>query len=95
MEPDDLLCSCNARSRTPLVGHAQWKISQPPSLRDHNRARKEHLQSRSTAAVGVTLSALPMGEKRKVEGTMHAVKDGLARASELLNLCRSCEQENR
>jgi hypothetical protein len=33
MEPDDLLCSRNARSRTPLVGRAQWKISQPPSLR--------------------------------------------------------------
>ena len=24
MEPDDLLCSRNARSRTPLVGRAQW-----------------------------------------------------------------------
>ena len=32
MEPDDLLCSRNARSQTPLVGRAQWKINQPPSL---------------------------------------------------------------
>ena len=32
MEPDDLLCSRNARSRTPLVGRAQWKINQLPSL---------------------------------------------------------------
>jgi hypothetical protein len=32
MEPDDLLCSRNARSRTPLVGHTQWKINQAPSL---------------------------------------------------------------
>ena len=32
MEADDLLCSRNARSRTSLVGRAQWKISQPPSL---------------------------------------------------------------
>ena len=31
MEADDLLCSRNARSRTPLVGRAQWKINQPPS----------------------------------------------------------------
>jgi hypothetical protein len=44
MEPDDLLCSRNARSsldsardpepvegRTPLVGRAQWKINQCPS----------------------------------------------------------------
>ena len=33
MEPDDLLCSRNARSRTPLVGRAQWKINQAPSLK--------------------------------------------------------------
>ena len=36
MEADDLLCSRNARSRTPLVGRAQWKINQPPSLRDNS-----------------------------------------------------------
>jgi hypothetical protein len=40
MEPDDLLCSRNARSRTPLVGRAQWKINQAPSLRDYKRAWK-------------------------------------------------------
>ena len=40
MEPDDLLCSRNARSRTPLVGRAQWKISQPPSLRENEQAWK-------------------------------------------------------
>ena len=34
MAPDDLLCSRNARSRTPLVVRAQWKINQPPSLRE-------------------------------------------------------------
>ena len=33
MEADDLLCSRNARSQTPLVGRAQWKINQPPSLK--------------------------------------------------------------
>ena len=43
MEPDDLLCSRNARSRTPLVGRAQWKINQPPSLRDNERALREKL----------------------------------------------------
>jgi hypothetical protein len=32
MRADDLLCSRNARSKTPLVGRAQWKINQPPSL---------------------------------------------------------------
>ena len=37
MEPDDLLCSRNARSGTPLVGRAQWKITQPPSLGENER----------------------------------------------------------
>jgi hypothetical protein len=36
MEPDDLLCSRNARPQKALVGRAQWKINQPPSL---NRER--------------------------------------------------------
>ena len=50
MEADDLLCSRNARSRTPLVGRAQWKINQPPSLRNNERAWKEYL-FRSTRAI--------------------------------------------
>jgi hypothetical protein len=32
MEADDLLCSRNARPEKALVGRAQWKINQPPSL---------------------------------------------------------------
>jgi len=43
MEADDLLCSRNARPQKALVGRAQWKIIQPPSLRDNERAWKEHL----------------------------------------------------
>ncbi len=42
METVDLPCSCNARSQTPLVGHAQWEINQPPSLREHEQAWKDH-----------------------------------------------------
>jgi hypothetical protein len=34
MEPDDLLCSRNARPEKALVGRAQWKINQPPSLEE-------------------------------------------------------------
>ena len=34
MEPDDLLCSRNARPQKALVGRAQWKINQPPSLEE-------------------------------------------------------------
>ena len=33
MEPDDLLCSRNARPQKALVGRAQWKINQSPSLK--------------------------------------------------------------
>jgi hypothetical protein len=54
MEPDDLLCSRNARPEKALVGRAQWKINQPPSLRDNKRAWRENLKPRSTAAVGST-----------------------------------------
>jgi hypothetical protein len=43
MEPDDLLCSRNARSRTPLVGRAQWEINQASSLRDNEQAGRDHL----------------------------------------------------
>jgi hypothetical protein len=50
MEPDDLLCSRNARSRTPLVGRAQWKINQAPSLERNEQAWKEHVY-RSMCAV--------------------------------------------
>jgi len=45
MEPDDLLCSRNARPRKALVGRAQWKINQPPSLRDNERAWREHYRN--------------------------------------------------
>ena len=34
MEPDELLCSRNARPQKALVGRAQWKLHQPPSLKE-------------------------------------------------------------
>jgi hypothetical protein len=40
MEPDDLLCSRNARPQKTLVGRAQWKINQPPS-QERSRASLE------------------------------------------------------
>jgi len=43
MEPDDLLCSRNARPQKALVERAQWKINQPPSLKDNERAWREHV----------------------------------------------------
>ncbi len=50
MEPDDLLCSRNARPEKALVGRAQWKIDQPPSLERDEQAWKEHVY-RSTRAL--------------------------------------------
>jgi hypothetical protein len=50
MEPDDLLCSRNARSRTPLVGRAQWKINQAPSPKRDERAWTDQF-NRSTVLV--------------------------------------------
>ena len=47
MEPDDLLCSHNARSRTPLVGRAQWKINQPPSLKEYRASLDGVVQGRA------------------------------------------------
>ncbi len=40
MEPDNLLCSRNARPQKALVGRAQWKINQAPSL-ERERASLE------------------------------------------------------
>ncbi len=43
MEPDDLLCSRNARLGKALVGRAQWEINQAPSLRENEQAWMEYL----------------------------------------------------
>jgi hypothetical protein len=40
MEADDLLCSRNARPPKALVGRAQWKINQPPSLKRKRESSK-------------------------------------------------------
>ena len=54
MEPDDLLCSRNARSEKTLVGRAQRKINQPPSLkaRMSKLGRGEEGQPRWSCAPG-------------------------------------------
>jgi hypothetical protein len=49
MEPVDLLCSRNARPEKALVGRAQWKINQPPSLK-RERASLEGLSVSSFGA---------------------------------------------
>ena len=57
MKADDLLCSRNARSRTTLVGRAQWKINQPPSLK-RERASLEGA-FRSSGVAGLKPSGIP------------------------------------
>ena len=60
MEPDDLLCSRNARSRTPLVGRPQWKINQAPSPKRDERAWKgQYYNARSMRAVKGSLGHSP------------------------------------
>jgi hypothetical protein len=64
MQTDDLLCSRNARSKTPLVGRAQWKINQSSSLK-RQRASSEgagiSLDARLCGLTGIVLkSRMPM-----------------------------------
>ena len=63
MEADDLLCSRNARSRTPLVGRTQWKISQLPSLERDKQAWREHVDRSTRAVEG--FSSLPAWECKR------------------------------
>ena len=66
MEPDDLLCSRNARSRKVLVGRAQWKINQPPSLERNEQAWRGNLY-RSMRAVEGSLGHSPQERFRELE----------------------------
>jgi hypothetical protein len=43
MGADDLLCSRNARHQKALVGRAQWKINQPPSLKRERASLEDQL----------------------------------------------------
>ncbi len=68
MEPDDLLCSRNARPQKALVGRAQWKINQAPSL-ERGRASlgKLLLVARCAALLHGFLSSL-RGTSPSLEG---------------------------
>jgi hypothetical protein len=77
MEADDLLCSRNARPEKALVGRAQWKIHQPPSLKDNKRAWTEHLY-RSTRAIKGSLAA-PYAERTVQAGMDPAYLDAIDR----------------
>ena len=70
MEPDDLLCSRNARLQKALVGRAQWKISQPPSLERNEQAWREHLYRSMRAVEGSLGHSLESG-LGKLNGLAH------------------------
>ena len=72
MEPDDLLCSRNARPQKALVGRAQWKINQPPSLEE----RTSDLGKISGAARPSFL--LAEAARSECAPSMRAGKDSLA-----------------
>jgi hypothetical protein len=65
MEPDDLLCSRNARPQKALVGRAQWKINQPPSLK-RQRASLEGLSVASLDGRGYRLLMPLLGKRGNV-----------------------------
>jgi hypothetical protein len=67
MEPDDLLCSRNARPQKALVGRAQWKINQPHPWRENERDWKEHVY-RSMRAVEPNLAIPRQPLFRRLEG---------------------------
>ena len=58
MEPDDLLCSRNARPPKALVGRAQWKIKQPPSLVRERASLKKASISLDARRCGLTEAIL-------------------------------------
>ena len=55
MEPDDLLCSRNARPPKALVGRAQYKINQPPFLREREQARRDYLVNSAAHLLSFTI----------------------------------------
>ncbi len=60
MEPDDLLCSRNARPQKALVGRAQWKINQPPSLKRQRASLEGSFKSFDARNRGSTRPPLKM-----------------------------------
>jgi hypothetical protein len=64
MEADDLLCSRNARPGKALVGRVQWKILQPPSLRENEQAWRDIVTSFDHLSEA-NLSIIPRKSRRR------------------------------
>ena len=86
MEADDLPCSRNARPEKALVGRAQWKINQSPSLERNEQAWTEHV-NRSTRSCEVTLPFLhEVSERRSRNAAVVLLKAGHVAAGFLFPL---------
>src|SRR5207344_1422584 len=59
MEPDDLLCPRNARPQKALVGRAQWKINQPPSLERERASLEESSAPLLDGRIRTNMGATP------------------------------------
>ncbi len=59
MEPDDLLCSRNARPPKALVGRAQWEINQPPSLKRYRASLEGSSVTSLDGRSGTNTGAIP------------------------------------
>jgi hypothetical protein len=67
MGPDDLLCSRNARPQKALVGHAQWKINQPPSLKRSHASLEGAFVSQGAGVPTVSAITWESGERNGEE----------------------------
>ncbi len=70
MGPVDLLCSRNARSRTPLVGRAQWEINQPPSLKRQRASLEGSSVASFNGRTWTNMGTLPGKEKQALGRSM-------------------------
>ncbi len=63
------------RHQETFVGRAQWKINQPPSLKNNARAWRDHLQPRSTGALRPTWVSFQKGKPSRF-GWVNQIDDG-------------------
>ena len=64
MEADDLLCSRNARPQKALVGRAQWKINQLPSLKRERASLEGSSLPSLDGRSGINTGAIPREVKQ-------------------------------
>jgi len=75
--PGNSLCSRNAQPQKALVGRAQWKINQPPSLKRYRASLEGSSVTSLDGRSGTNTGAIPKEEKRaSSEGSFSRVVEG-------------------